>query len=244
MRYAILADIHANLAAFTAVLRDIEQRGGVDEYWCLGDIVNYGPDPVKCVELLQRLKHVTVAGNHDMAAIGKAPLNLFNPDAARAMQWTKSQLNQEAANFLGSLPQIENRGEFTLVHGSPRDPIWEYMVSKSQAEENFDCFKNRYLLVGHSHEPLAFRLEEEGRVAYIKLAEGLGQVAGKKRLMVNPGSVGQPRDGDPRASYAVYDAGPRVVKLHRVAYDVGATQQRMVKANLPLRLVARLEKGL
>ncbi len=244
MYVAILADIHANLAAFAAVLKDIEQRGGVDEYWCLGDVVNYGPDPVKCVELLRRLKHVAVVGNHDLAAIGKLSLNLFNPDAAVAMKWTINQLNQEAVNYLTSLPQIAKQGEFTLVHGSPREPVWEYLVSKGQAKENFNFFKSRYCLVGHSHESLVFRVEEDKHVSYIKFAEGLGQVAGDHRLILNPGSVGQPRDGDPRASYAIYDSQSRVIKLYRVAYDVGTVQLRMVKANLPMRLVVRLEKGL
>jgi len=244
MHIGILADIHANLAAFTAVLKDGEQRGGIDEYWVLGDIVNYGPDPVKCVELVLRLKNTTISGNHDLAAAGKIPLKLFNPDAAAAMEWTARQLNASDSAFLRSLPQVAIRDEFTLVHGSPRDPDWEYLVSKGQARECFGYFKTKYCLVGHSHEPLLFRQEEDGSVTYVNFTETNGQVAGKHRFILNPGSVGQPRDGDPRASYAIYDTQSSMIKLFRVPYDIGTTQLKMVKANLPMRLVARLEKGL
>lgn len=244
MRYAILADIHANLAAFTAVLRDIENRGTVDGYWCLGDLINYGPEPVKCIELLRRLPHVAVAGNHDRAAAGQIPLTFFNPDAAAAMLWTKAQLNAEALGFLKALPDVNVQYDFTLVHGSPRDPVWEYLVSRSQAKENFACIKTRHCLVGHTHEPLAFRLEEDSRISCIHYSETLAQVAGGRPLILNPGSVGQPRDGDPRASYAVYDDESRAIRLYRIAYDIGTTQHKMVKENLPMRLVMRLEKGL
>jgi diadenosine tetraphosphatase ApaH/serine/threonine PP2A family protein phosphatase len=243
MKIAILADIHANLNAFTAVLKDVEQRGGVDNYWCLGDVVNYGPDPSKCVELLRRLKHVAIAGNHDLAAAGKIPLNLFNPDAARAMEWTIKQLNQEDIGFLAGLGEMQIRDDFTMVHGSPRDPIWEYLLSVTQAEENFGYFNTSYCLVGHSHEPQLFRVEEDGRIFFMKFNEGLGQVAGRYRLIINPGSVGQPRDGDPRASYCIFDTESRIIRLFRVSYDIGATQLKMVRANLPMRLVVRLEKG-
>lgn len=244
MRIAILADIHANLAAFTAVLRDCEQRGGVDEYWFLGDLVNYGPDPEKCIELMRRLKHCAVAGNHDLAAVGKLSTRFFNPDAATAMEWTIKQLNPQDAGFLAGLEPAQERGDFTLVHGSPRDPVGEYLKSKGQAEENFGYFRSRYCFIGHSHEPLIFRLGEDGNTSYVNFTEGIGQVIGDFRLIINPGSVGQPRDGDPRASYAMLDIETSMIKLYRVAYDIGATQIKMVRANLPMRLVARLEKGL
>ncbi len=244
MRIAILADIHANLTAFTAVLKDIEQRGGVDEYWCLGDLVNYGPDPVKCVELMRRLKHVAISGNHDLAAMGKVPTSLFNPDAAAAMDWTRGQLNQTDVSYLSGLSEVITRQDVTMVHGSPRDPVWEYLLSSSQAVENFACFKTNICLVAHSHEPLVFRQDGHGNTVFVKFTESLGQVVSNNKMILNPGSVGQPRDGDPRASYAIYDMATRMIKLHRVAYDVGATQMKMVKANLPLRLVMRLEKGL
>ncbi len=129
MRYAIIADIHANLAAFTAVLNDIESKGGVVEIWCLGDIVGYGPDPHQCIELLCQYNHACVAGNHDWAATGKIDTSDFNPDAAAACQWAARQLSPEDAKYLENLPLTIQRGDFTLVHGSPREPIWEYVLS-------------------------------------------------------------------------------------------------------------------
>lgn len=243
MKYALIADIHANLAAFTAVLEDIERRGGVDELWCLGDIVGYGPDPVRCIELLRQHKHICVAGNHDLAAAGKLPLKEFNPDAAIACRWTAQQLSEADKEYLGNLPKVIERDDFTLAHGSPREPIWEYLVSAGSARENFGYFKTKFCLVGHSHMPLIFRQAEDGGCSFGVLKGGIGQVLGKSRMIINPGGVGQPRDGDPRASYAIYDSEPSVIRLYRVAYDINDTQVRMTKHNLPMRLVVRLEQG-
>ena len=243
MKYALMADIHANLAAFTAVLEDIDHRGGVDELWCLGDIVGYGPDPCQCIELLRQRKHICVVGNHDLAAIGKLPLTDFNPDAAVACRWTTQQLSAGDVEYLGSLPQIIERDDFTLVHGSPREPVWEYLVSTGSARESFGYFKTRFCLVGHSHIPLIFRQSEDGSCSFAPLTTGIGQVLGKSRMIINPGGVGQPRDGDPRASYAIYDSDSSVVRLYRVPYDIESTQVRMTQHNLPMRLVVRLEHG-
>jgi len=243
MRYAFIADIHANLTAFTAVLGDIERRGGVAELWCLGDIVGYGPDPGQCIELLRQHKHICVAGNHDLAAIGKLRLEDFNPDAAFACRWTAQQLSAEDRSYLGSLPTVIEREDFTLVHGSPREPIWEYLVSLSIARQNLGYFKTKFCLVGHSHVPLLFRQGEGDDCSFIPWSDSIGQVLGKSRMIINPGGIGQPRDGDPRASYAVYDSDSGVVRLYRVAYDVSATQVRMTRNNLPVRLIVRLEQG-
>ncbi len=244
MRYALLSDIHANMEAFTAVLDDIRRRGGVDEYWCLGDIIDYGPDPSACIQLLRQLPHICVAGNHDMVAIGKADVNRFNPDAALTIGWTQQQISQDDIEYLDDLPQVIERGNFTMVHGSPRQPLWEYLLSSGSAEESFNYFSTKYCLVGHSHKPLMFRQKEDGGCFSIQLSESIGQVLGDKRAIFNPGSIGQPRDGDPRASYAIYDDESKVVRLCRVAYDINATQQKMVKANLPVKLMVRLEQGL
>jgi len=244
MRYALLSDIHANLEAFKAVLADIQHRGGVDEYWCLGDIVGYGPDPAGCIRLLMQQPHICVAGNHDLAAISRVDVARFNPDAAVASRWTAQQLNPEDIEYLDILPKIIERDNFTLVHGSPREPLWEYIISKGSAEENFNHFKTKYCLVGHSHKPLIFRQNKDGGCSFIPLTTAIGQVLGGSRMIVNPGSIGQPRDGDPRASYAIYDDESSVVRLYRVAYDINATQQKMVKANLPVKLMVRLEQGL
>ncbi len=243
MHYAIIADIHANLAAFQAVLDDIKSRGGVEEVWCLGDVVGYGPDPHQCIELLRQYNHVCVAGNHDWAAIGKMDTSEFNPDAAATCLWTAQQLSPEDIEYLENLPLVIRKEDFTLVHGSPREPIWEYLLSTSNAKQNFAYFQSQFCLVGHSHLPLVFRYSEAGTCSFSQFLTNVGLVLGKSRLIINPGGVGQPRDDDPRASYAIYDSGSGLVKLYRVTYDIGATQARMMKHNLPIRLVARLSYG-
>jgi len=244
MRCAIIADIHANLAAFSAVLADIKQRGGVDEVWCLGDIVGYGPDPRQCIELLHRLKNPCIVGNHDWGAIGKLSLSEFNPDAAYTCRWTAEQLSVEDAAYLEGLPKVIEKGDFTLVHGSPRQPIWEYLLSISSARENFAYFSSQFCLVGHSHVPSIFRRTETGDCSFNPFSANVGLALGKSRLIINPGSVGQPRDGDPRASYAILDDEIRMLRLYRIPYDISLTQAKMVKYNLPMRLVSRLSRGI
>jgi len=244
MRYAIIADIHANLVAFTAVLDHIERRGGVDEMWCLGDIVGYGPDPCECIQLLRQHNHVCVAGNHDWAAIGKLATSEFNPDAAVACHWTAQQLGPEDIKYLEGLPEVIQKEDFTLVHGSPRQPIWEYLISVSSAKENFAYFQSQFCLVGHSHVPMVFKYDETDTCSFSQFMPNVGLALGKSRLIINPGGVGQPRDGDPRASYAIYDSETGMIRLYRVPYDIGITQTRMVRNNLPIRLVARLSQGI
>jgi len=243
MRYAIIADIHANLAAFTAVLDDIEQRGGAEEVWCLGDVVGYGPDPHECISLLRQTDHVCVAGNHDWAAIGKVDTSDFNPDAAAACHWTGKQLSPGDVEYLSNLPLVIEKGDFTLVHGSPREPIWEYILSTVAARENFACFKSPYCLVGHSHYPAVFSYDDTGDCSASQFLPDSGLVLGESRLIINPGGVGQPRDGDPRASYAIYDSESREVRLYRLPYDIRATQDKMIAHGLPMRLVTRLSYG-
>jgi len=242
MRYAVIADIHANLAALDAVLEDIRKKGGVDEMWCLGDIVGYGPDPAPCIELLRQLKPVCVAGNHDRAVIGKIELSYFNPLAAAACQWTETQLKAGHRLYLESLPLTIERGDFFLVHGSPLDPVLEYVMSTSVAARNFSFLKSTFCLVGHTHVPAAFR-EEKDACLPIHFTSGIGLVLGSRRMIVNPGAVGQPRDGDPAASYAIYESEGRIMRLYRVPYDIKATQDRMMQAGLPVPLITRLEAG-
>jgi diadenosine tetraphosphatase ApaH/serine/threonine PP2A family protein phosphatase len=242
MRYAILADIHANLAAFEAVLADIERKGGADELWCLGDVVGYGPDPSECIALLKKLNPVCVAGNHDRAAVGKLELSYFNPYAAEACRWTAGQLSAGDVYYLEKLPLTVERGEFFLVHGSPAEPVLEYVMSTGIAARNFDLFQSPYCLVGHTHVPAAFK-EEEGSCLFVSLSPGIGVVLGASRMIINPGGVGQPRDGDPRASYAIYDSAGHMLRLYRVEYNIGATQDKMMQAGLPIQLITRLEAG-
>ncbi len=244
MRYAIIADIHSNLEAFTAVLGDIERKGGVAEIWCLGDTVGYGPDPHQCLELLHQYKHVCVAGNHDWAAVGKIDTSDFNPDAAAAARWTDRQLHPEDRQYLESLPLVIEKGGFTLVHGSPREPIWEYILSTRTAGENFAFFKSQFCLVGHSHVPLLLELDQTGNCSLSEFPAETPVPLAKNRLIMNPGGVGQPRNNDPLASYAIYDSEARTVTRHRVAYDIGATQSRMTAQGLPRRLIMRLSYGI
>ena len=243
MRYAILGDIHANLTAFKAVLEDIEESGGFDEIWCLGDIVGYGPEPHACIEILQQYRHVCVAGNHDWASIGKIDTSNFNPDAARADEWTAQQLTTYDVNYLKNLPVKLTLGDFTLVHGSPRQPIWEYLLSTEGACDNFSYFDTNFCLVGHSHVPLIFRANENNTCFVAKAPDVLRLEVENHRLIINPGSVGQPRDGDRRASYALYDSDAKSIYHNRVNYDISVTQKKMLDYKLPLPLVFRLNYG-
>ena len=243
MRCAIIADIHANLAALKAVLVDVKQRGGVEEIWCLGDIVGYGPDPHDCIELLRQTKHICVVGNHDLAAVGQIDTTDFNPDAVAASEWTAEHLNSQDVRYIKSLPRVINKDDFTIVHGSPREPIWEYVLSISGARENFAYFKTQFCLLAHTHVPAAFSYDEGGACSFRQFAPEKELVPAEERLIINPGAVGQPRDGDPRASYAIYDSDKQRFWLYRVPYDVTETQSHMVEQKLPMRLVARLSHG-
>jgi predicted phosphodiesterase len=242
MRCAVLADIHSNLEAFQALLRDLEKRGGADELWCLGDIVGYGPDPHECIKLLREHGVKCVAGNHDWAAIGKLDTSAFNPEAAAACHWTAEALKKEDVDYLAGLPQTLPLGDFTLVHGSPREPIWEYVLSTQAARANFDCFDSRFCLIGHSHSPLLFELDAKDSCRLDQLPEQLS-LKTESRFIINCGSVGQPRDGDPRASYAVIDTEQESLRHCRVKYDFKVTQEKMLDAGLPVRLASRLSVG-
>ncbi len=243
MRCLVIADIHSNLAALEAVLDDVERRGGVEEIWCLGDVVGYGPDPNECIRLLRQYKHICVAGNHDWGAIGRIDISDFNPDAASACRWTSRELGPGETQYLEGLPLTICREDFTLVHGSPREPIWEYLLSTSSARINFAYFKTNFCLVGHSHIPLMFESTGEGQCLLSGLPLNTPLNLEGRRLIINPGGVGQPRDGDPRASYAIYDSDEGAIYHYRIPYDIAVTQQRMAKRGLPLSLAERLSFG-
>ncbi|MCS7060182.1 MAG: metallophosphoesterase family protein [Anaerolineae bacterium] len=246
MRCLVLSDIHANLAAFEAVLRDAETRGlSYDIVWCLGDVVGYGPDPNECIDLLRTLPHVCLAGNHDWAVIGKLELSAFHESAAMVVRWTQEILTPHNMNFLRVRPEKTEQGDFCLAHASPREPIWEYLTDAMSAEENFDFFSTSCCLVGHTHVPALFVRDGRTHNVHIAFAAGNVQIPFKKdaRYIVNPGSVGQPRDGDPRAAYALLDATAGVWTQYRVEYPVQHTQQKMRAAGMPARLIDRLEYG-
>jgi diadenosine tetraphosphatase ApaH/serine/threonine PP2A family protein phosphatase len=243
MRCAVLADIHANLAAFTAVLDDIRQRGGVDELWSLGDIVDYGPEPHACIELLRRYRHRGVAGNHDLAAVGQLDINGFNPQAAVACIWTARQLEPADVDYLEQLPLTVKSGDFMLVHGSPREPVIEYLLTTGQAAASLAYLEGRYCFVGHTHRPCVFEFDNKGNGRLLDITGDKPLVPGDHRLFINPGSVGQPRDGDPRAAYAIYDTEAGKIEFYRVAYDIRETQRRMAECGLPQSLIDRLDYG-
>ncbi len=246
MRYLVISDIHSNLEALEAVLRDAE--GLYEAVLCLGDIVGYGPDPNECVERVRGLPSLyCVAGNHDWAAIGKIGLEEFNTDARLATLWTQKVLTQTSAAYLQSLPEVIVLEEkLTIVHGSPRFPIWEYVLTCPVALENSRHFATPWCLIGHSHIPMAFALREADgeKCEFIILDEDRPLLLDPGfRFIINPGSVGQPRDGDPRASYAIFDTEEGVVELRRVDYPREKTQARMEEFGLPPRLIARLTFG-
>ena len=242
MRVLIVSDIHANLEAFQSVIEHAGTKGGFDQIWELGDLVGYGPDPGGCIDLLREHAHVGVAGNHDLAAVGKLGLEQFNLLAAAAARWTAAHLSAEHAEFLRGLPLREEIGDFTAVHGSPRDPVWEYMMSKDSAMANFGHFNTRYCLVGHTHVPFVCRLEDDGPVFY-EIPLDVPVPLGNERCIINPGSVGQPRDGVPTASYLLHDSDAETITHHRAAYDIPATQQKMREIRLPDFLIERLATG-
>jgi diadenosine tetraphosphatase ApaH/serine/threonine PP2A family protein phosphatase len=243
MRIVIVADMHSNLEAFEAVLAHAAAGGPVDRLWCLGDVVGYAADPAACVALLRRYPHATVVGNHDLAAIGGLGTDDFNPVAARAATWTGEHLSPEEHRYLSSLPFVVVEDDFTLVHGSLRWPEWEYLLSVEAAEEHFRLQETPYGLVGHSHVPFVAVQREGSPSAMTPLQDGDVVELAATRLIVNPGGVGQPRDGDPRASYAVYDTGARTLTLHRVEYDLETAQRKIRKAGLPPYLAERLAHG-
>ena len=242
LRSLILSDIHSNLEALNAVIAHAEGRGGFDCVWCLGDLVGYGPDPSECLRRLRDFDLVAVAGNHDYAAAGVIDASDFNGAAFAAIRWTAEQLDAGEKRFLADLPTVAQEPPFTLVHGSLRAPIEEYLLHPSQARATFDLLTTPYCLVGHSHIPFICR-EMLPASVFLPLPPGEPLALDSVRCIVNPGSVGQPRDRDIRASYAIYNSAISTVEHHRVAYDIPATQMKMTQAGLPQYLVDRLDYG-
>jgi len=248
MRTLIVSDVHANLIALEAVLRDAERDVPIDEVWSLGDCVGYGPQPGECIARLKGVEAAMVAGNHERAATGAISTEDFNPDAAAAAQWTKARLTQDERTFLDSLSEVIGpvSDDFTLVHGTLRWPIWEYLYDFETALGHLALQESPFGLVGHTHVPM---LVVEDRTSFegcqlFRLADGEKiDLDPNVRMVINPGSVGQPRDGDPRASYAIYDSDSPSITLHRVEYDIAATQKLMAEANLPRWLIERLSTG-
>ena len=242
MRVAVLSDIHGNLHALEAVLDSIADDTP-DAVWCLGDLVGYGPRPNRCCTLVAERADVSLIGNHDLGVLGRLDLDDFSPDAAASARWTATVLEDEPRRYLESLEPQSVQDDVALYHASARDPVWEYVLTPFAALASFAASEARILLVGHSHVALAFVLENgavDGAVmpggAEIDLADG--------RFILNPGSVGQPRDGDPRAAYLVLDLEARRALHRRVAYPIERTQEEIRERGLPEALADRLAHGL
>jgi predicted phosphodiesterase len=241
MRILIISDIHANLTALDAVLLD---AGEVDAVWCLGDLVGYGPDPNECVQRIKELPNlVCLIGNHDAAVTKKIGVIPFNYEARAAVVWTQNVLNPSNLEFLLELPDHTTTDFVTLAHGSPRQPIWEYLLDTRTATENFDHFDTPFCFVGHSHLPVIFQLQDGKHNADLSVPEVDNCQSMNPRAIYNPGSVGQPRDRDPRAAYAIFDNDAQTWSYHRISYDIPSVQVRMRIANLPQRHIKRLSFG-
>jgi len=241
VQYLIISDIHANLVALETVLADAPH---FDKIWCLGDLVGYGPNPNECIDRIQDFDHVCLAGNHDWAALGKLDLRSFNTDARNANLWTQSELSPAAREYLDKLPTCTEQGDFYLAHASPKEPVWEYVLDTNVAYANFAHFSTQTSLVGHTHVPIIFALDEQRKRCNTIIPPVLEPVPlDQQRMIINPGSVGQPRDGDPRTSYAMIDTEKKTWEFHRVSYPIEITQERMRARGLPRRLIDRLEMG-
>jgi diadenosine tetraphosphatase ApaH/serine/threonine PP2A family protein phosphatase len=242
MRVLIISDIHANLVALETVL---EAAGAYDTVWNLGDVVGYGPRPRECVERVIGLQpEASLIGNHDWAAIGRLALDEFNPVARYATYWTTAHLGAEHMTYLEGLPNRIIEDDWMLVHGSPRHPIWEYVYTARVANQNFSLFDAPVCFLGHTHIQL-YISEDMARRGVPPVHPGDGDMLelGVQRYIVNPGSVGQPRDNDPTAAFAIYDTDERRVTFRRVPYDVSETQAQMEAAGLPRPLITRLALG-
>jgi predicted phosphodiesterase len=242
MRVLVISDIHANYTALEAVLKD---AGTVDETWCLGDLVGYGPDPNAVVEEVRETKNLTcLLGNHDVAVVGRIPFEAFNGDARRTLEYHEKVLSASNMEFLRALPQnLKVREDASLVHGSPRDSVWEYILNTLSARLNFDHFTTPWCMVGHSHLQCMFRHNAENdRVTLEPIRPG-EIVNLKPRTIMNPGSVGQPRDRDPRAAYAIYDTEAKTWEPRRVKYNIEEVQKRIREAKLPEKHAIRIAEG-
>ena len=243
MRTVIVSDVHSNTEGLLAALAHAEAHGGIDALWCCGDIVGYGAEPTAVIEELKARGVRSVAGNHDRAATGQMDVGEFNPVAAAAAVWTARTITADDRAWLDALPLMLVIDEFTLVHGSVREPLWEYLDNAPAAGAQFDRQETSYSIVGHSH--LQFWCEEQPGAwpAMHAASDGERIVLGNSRLILNPGSTGQPRDGDPRAGYMLYDDAERAVTWHRVAYDVESAGRKIRAAGLPESLAKRLVVG-
>lgn len=240
MRYGIFSDVHSNLEAFKAVI-GAYQTEHIDRYLCIGDIVGYAANPLECIQLIKGLNAGIVAGNHDWGSSGKFDLEYFNPSAKEALVWTSSILGKAEKDFLSGLPLVHEEENFVLAHGSMDNPQeFHYLNNHEAAFADFAVLKKQICFIGHTHRPGVF-VELDDNLFYKAL--GILELEGRKRYLVNVGSVGQPRDRDPRAAYVIYDTDQKAVELKRIAYDISAVQDKILNAGLPDFFASRLAEG-
>lgn len=241
MRWGIFSDVHSNLEAFQAVIKAYESED-IDTYLCLGDVVGYGANPVECIQLTKDIANVTIAGNHDWAVAGLFSVDYFNEWAKQAVLWTQRRIGLAELDFLSSLSLVYEIEHFLIVHGTLNSPEeFDYLFDIFQAEQNFRLMNKMLCFLGHTHSAGIFIQDKEGRIDYqreqrLRLREGY-------RYIVNVGSVGQPRDGNNKASFCIYDSTRQEVFIKRVAYDIESTQKKIISAGLPSFLADRLSAG-
>jgi diadenosine tetraphosphatase ApaH/serine/threonine PP2A family protein phosphatase len=245
MRVAAITDVHANLPALEAVLAAIDAEGA-EEIWCLGDVLGYGVEPDACTDLVRTRCDLCLVGNHDMAVLGELDIASFSEAAAVAVEWTRENVAESSLEFLRELEPSAERAGLGLFHASPRDPVWEYVLSGEQAEAGMNAHPQRVGLIGHSHVALFFHRPDGANAAETRGAQaGDGTLLDldKGRWLVNPGSVGQPRDGDPRAAWLQIDTEAETACFRRVPYEIERAAEPILAAGLPNRLAERLYIG-
>ena len=243
MKFGLFSDVHANWEAFSAVIEEFNKER-VDQYVFLGDIVGYGADPVRCVrelkELIKRYDCQCLAGNHDHAACGLTDTALFNAHAKASIEWTKRQLEKEDFDFLAGMKMVFENKYFLAVHANPAAPKeWGYILDIDDAYVNFKCFQQQLCFIGHSHRPIIFTQFD----TVDAIIEPEVKLKKKGKYIINIGSVGQPRDGNPAACCAIYDTDKSLVEIRRVRYDITTAQEKIYQANLPKILAERLSLG-
>lgn len=245
MRVAAITDIHSNLPSLEAVLAAID-ADGIGEIWCLGDVIGYGAEPDECADLVRERCALCLVGNHDLAVLGALDIAAFSEAAATAVAWTRENVAARTLEMLRELEPAGAREGIALFHASPRDPVWEYVLSAEQADANLDAHEAQIALIGHSHTSLFFvrrAAEAQGEVRGAEAGDGTQLELGSDRWLLNPGSVGQPRDGDPRAAWLELDLAAGAAHFHRVEYDTERAAAAIVAAGLPRRLAERLHVG-
>lgn len=241
MKWAILSDVHGNLEALQTVITDL-RREGAEKIAFLGDVVGYGANPNECLLLLREITEFMVAGNHDYGAVGLTDVSYFNPAAKAAVLWTGEKLTEEGHMFIRQLPLVHQVAGITFVHATPNEPgQWNYIFTFPEAEEAFRALGGELAFIGHSHSPIILAKEAKGRVKVLEqeaaiLEKGL-------QYIINVGSIGQPRDGNPKAAYGLYDEAERKFLLKRVPYDIRTAQQKIIRVGLPNSLARRLSLG-